>query len=354
MGDFNLDGHKLHYHPGRLKEWLDGKTVYPVYIENSPSGACNHRCRFCALDFMGYQRRFLDWDIFRDRLTEMGERGVKSMMHAGEGEPLLHPNLEEMMQHGKACGIDQALSTNGVLLDPSRAEKILPHAEWIRISLDAGTPDTYAMLHRTQARDFDQVLENLAAAARMRTAAGWRCTLGVQMLLPENRGEIRTLAVRARDAGADYLAIKPYSQHPKSGNTAYRDIRYAEDLALQEAAEQMSAPGFQVIFRANAMRKWDAPARDYCRCLALHFWTHIDAGGFVWACSMYMNDADFLLGNIHEEPFRAIWEGERRAKVMKRVAEELDARQCRVNCRMDEVNRYLHDLRNPPDHVNFI
>ena len=39
---------------------------------------------------------------------------------------------------------------------------------------------------------------------------------------------------------------------------------------------------------------------------------------------------------------------------MNWVENEWDTCQCRVNCRMDEVNRYLWSLENPPGHVNFI
>ncbi len=355
MEDFRFDSHKLHYHVSRVNDWLLGKNIFPIYVETSPSGACNHRCRFCGLDFMGYQRRFLDWDIFRDRVAEMGRLGVKSMAHAGEGEPLLHDRFEDMVQYGKECGIDQALSTNGVLLDPSRAERIMPCTEWIRISLDAGTAKTYAFLHRTKAEDFDRVLDNLAEAVRIRNANGWRCTLGIQMLLlPENRGEIGLLAERARSMGVNYLSIKPYSQHPLSQNTGYSNISYEEDLKLQKDAEAFSTEAFRVVFRAAAMKKWDESKRTYRRCRALPFWTHIDAGGFVWACAIFMGDDRFLLGNIYEETFEQIWVGERRRKVMEWVEDEWDTCQCRVNCRMDEVNRYLWSLENPPDHANFI
>jgi hypothetical protein len=36
------------------------------------------------------------------------------------------------------------------------------------------------------------------------------------------------------------------------------------------------------------------------------------------------------------------------------VEKKLDVSRCRVNCRMDEINRYLWDLKSPPEHVNFI
>jgi hypothetical protein len=39
---------------------------------------------------------------------------------------------------------------------------------------------------------------------------------------------------------------------------------------------------------------------------------------------------------------------------MRFVKNELNIDKCRVNCRMDPVNRYLWDLKSPPAHVNFI
>ena len=80
MDKYRIDSHKLIYHVPRVNDWLNGEITYPIYMEISPSGACNHRCTYCALDFMEYQQRYLDTNILKERLTEMGELGLKSVM----------------------------------------------------------------------------------------------------------------------------------------------------------------------------------------------------------------------------------------------------------------------------------
>src|ERR1035437_6949238 len=108
---FNIDGHKLHLHPERVAQWLvDPVNTYPIYVEISPVGHCNHRCSFCAVDYVGYKPESLDADVLADRLYEMGRLGVKSIMFAGEGEPLLHKDIGSLIEYTRHVGIDVALT----------------------------------------------------------------------------------------------------------------------------------------------------------------------------------------------------------------------------------------------------
>lgn len=352
---YRIDSHKLLFHPHRVARWLDGENIAPLYMEVSPSGLCNHRCTFCAKDYLGYPSRFLDTDLFLQRLKEFAALGIRSIMYGGEGEPLLHPDLAAIVAQTRSVGIDAAMSTNGVFLTPDLAATVLPLMDWVKVSVNAGTAAGYADIHRSSGDDFCTVMDNIAAAAALIREKGWSCTLGAQaILLPENAAEMEELAARVRAAGASYLVIKPYSQHHSSHTNAYSRIDYSGYDQLAERLEQFTTDSFSVIYRRHTMNKMQRLSRGYDHCLALPFWSYIDSAGEVWGCSSYIGDDRFSYGNINTETFSSIWSGDRRRSSLEFVAAGLDAEQCRMNCRMDEINLYLWELTHPSKHVNFI
>lgn len=355
MDKYRIDSHKLMFHISRVNDWLSGKPVYPIYIEVSPSGSCNHRCIYCGLDFMKYRQKFLETGIFKQRLVEIGKCGVKSIMYAGEGEPFLHKDMAEITKATKKAGIDTAFTTNGALFNKKLAEKILPYTSWIKVSINAAKPATYEKIHRCPKGDLKRVFKNMAYAAELRNKKIYDCTLGMQMvLLPQNSKEAGLLAKKAKEIGMDYLVVKPYSQHPQSKTKIFKDIKYSRYFDMADDLKRYNDKKFHIIFRINAMKKWDDTGKSYKHCLALPFWSYIDSDGNVWACSIYLTDKKFMVGNIYKDSFKQIYKSDKYKKLIDGAAKMLDTSKCRVNCRMDEINRYLWDLKNPPMHVNFI
>jgi radical SAM protein with 4Fe4S-binding SPASM domain len=334
--------------------WLKGKNIYPIYLEIGLFGGCNHRCIFCALDFLGYKPNELNGACLRRFVLEAAKRGVKSILYSGEGEPLLHNGATDIIIFTKKAGIDVAITTNGVMFKKEMAKRLLRYISWLRVSLNAGTELNYSIIHGSKQEDFNSVINNLKQAVRVRDKNKYNCTIGVQFLLiPENYKEVTILAKLLSDTGIDYLIIKPYSQHPSSINKINPKFKYSKLFYLEEELKKYSKDNFQIIFRRQTMNKL-GKNRPYRYCLGLSYASIITADGDIYPCVNFLGKKEFAFGNICHTTFRDIWEGKARKKVMNGIYTKWDIKNCREICRLDEINRYLWELKNPSEHVNFI
>lgn len=356
-----IDQHKMIYHPERVAQWLKARSleekqrVYPIYVEVSPVGNCNHRCVFCAVDYIGYKARRLDTTILSERLAEMGRLGVKSVMFAGEGEPLLHKDIDKLVIASYEAGIDCSFTTNGVLLD--KLDGVLDKVSWIKISMNGGQ-ESYAKVHKAKPEDYERVWTNVGRAIKNRVRLQSMPAIGLQVVvLPDNITDLQDVVKRAAHAGVDYVVLKPYSQHKSSITTKYALLEYS-DAQVKEVIQECkkySTDAFKVVVRENAMNEWDEGEHRYEKCLSTpYFWAYIMATGDVYGCSAYLLNDKFCYGNIGGHSFEDIWLGEKRKESIGYLANELDISQCRVNCRMNQVNKYLDDVAHPNKHANFI
>lgn len=350
--DIRMDSHKLIYHPETVARWLKGENIYPIEIEIGLTNACNHRCIFCAVDYTGYRPERIDSKVLISNLEELAPRGVKSIIYAGEGEPLLHREAPDIINKTKSLGIDAAMSTNGVLMTPELSRECLKSLTWIRFSVAGITDTTYNRIQQGRQGDLSKVLLNMEEAVRVKREQNLHTTLGVQLLLlPDNKDEIVQMGKELRDIGVDYFTIKPFSQHPQSQHILQVD--YREMLELEKEVNELQTDDYKVYFRAHSMQKLECK-RCYKHCWALPFMVYMDAKGNLWPCIVFMGKEELKYGNLYEESFTKIWEGGHRKKIIEYFMNMDLEKNCREICRLDEMNRYLDKLKNPDRHVNFI
>ncbi len=348
-----LDGHKLHLHPQRVAAFLAGQPIAPIYIEISPTNRCNLRCRFCALEYRQGESCDIDHARLQQLLCEFAEVGVRSVCFAGEGEPLLYPYFAEAVMQCARGGLHCAVATNGTCLDRELAVTMVRNLTWVKISLNAIRPATYAEIHRCSADNLERVLAGIAMLVEERRRCEGKATIGVQaVLLPENAGEMVEMAGRLRELGVDYFVIKPFNQNMHSSNTEYRRIDYRQYLWLAEPLQELSNDGFRVVFRLGALHKVISEQRPYGGCLGINFFALVHSDGNLYTCAPHSGVATNCYGNVYLAKFGEIWNSERRRAVSCQYATTLA--DCPVGCRLDEINRYLWELQHPSPHVNFI
>lgn len=355
MKHYDFDSHKLMYHCDRVGEYLIKKDCFPLYMEISPVGSCNHRCIFCAYDFIGHPYRRLHTGRLLRFIDECAHAGLRSILFAGEGEPLLHPDIVSMVTHAKKKGVDVGMFTNGHLLTRQIIKEILPALTFIRFSFNAGSPENYAAIHQVRPDIYTTVLKNIAMAVTLKKKEHLKADIGIQyVLLPENKDFLISAVKAIRKSGADYFVIKPFVH--QSALQSYRPKRsftFATVQRLLAAAEKLSNGHFRVIARRSAFQ--DYGKRKYQHCYGTSFISVLNSAGDIATCLPYWEQKKYVFGNINGQTFEEIWQSRKRRSIKKHLEKRLDVRKCPPNCRPNAINEFLWEITHPSvKHVNFI
>lgn len=348
----DADTHKLSFHPKRILEWLETGSCYPIHAELGITNRCNHKCVFCTLDWAHHGGTDINTDVMIKTLEEMSRNGLKSIYLAGEGEPTLHKGLPDILSAAKSMGIKSAMSTNGAKMTEELSRNILPNLSWIRYSVDAATPDTYAKIHGVNEKEFEKVMNNIALSASIKKELGLNVEIGVQTLfMPETAQEVELLCKIVKPMGVDNFQVKPAHNHP--GSSYKPGIYDFSRDAIQDRLAEMQTDEFTVVVRVKSAERL-TEKRNYTECHGFHFYALIDAHGDVVPCNIFYGKEEYTYGNINEQSFDSIWNGDRRKEIIEKIAKDNHCMCGNYRCRFDVMNRYLERVKNPEVNDVFI
>ena len=149
----------------RLREWKMIawgllSTGHPILAHIIPMRRCNLACAYCN-EFDNVSQPVPLKTMYRriDKLAELGT----SIITVSGGEPLLHPELDEILRRIRQTGALCGLITNGYLLTADRIQRLNRSGlEHLQISIDNVTPDEVS---KKSLKTLDRKLELLARYA---------------------------------------------------------------------------------------------------------------------------------------------------------------------------------------------
>lgn len=161
----------------RLAEHRDNLRKKPklTYLFFELTDACNLSCLHCGSNACPQNRAYLSTKDIERVLRSVAARYNPSeiMVCLTGGEPLLHPDFFSISQYAKELGFSCGMTTNGTLISPEVAERLIPDGICsVTVSID-GMATTHDWFRNTNG-SFDRAL------------------LGVRNLMNETRGRIST------------------------------------------------------------------------------------------------------------------------------------------------------------------
>lgn len=323
-GALILDSHKLSYHYDRVQAWEAGERIAPVSVDMSLTRACSAMCSFCYAMMQESQTRSnIKVTDALNLLDDFADIGVRSVSLVSDGESTLSKAYVPFIQHASSLGIDIGNATNAWEWDSDKVDQVLPYMTWIRFTVAAGTPQSYAKImykgpEYTQV--FDRAILNIKYAVDLKKRLNLKVTLGIQMvLMPELKDEIIPFAKLGIDLGVDYAVIKHCSDD-ESGSLGIDYSKYKPLYSLLTQAEEMSNDQTKIIVKWNKIKDGDKPS--YKRFYGPQFLLQISGSGLVAPSGMFFNSrySKLHIGNFTEERFKKIWESERYWRAMNYLA----------------------------------
>jgi MoaA/NifB/PqqE/SkfB family radical SAM enzyme len=323
-GALILDSHKLAFHYDRVQAWEAGERIAPVSVDMSLTRACGAMCSFCyAMMQESQSRSSIKVQDALNLADDFAEIGIRSVSLVSDGESTLSKAYVPFIQHLSSLGIDVANATNAWEWEAEKVDQILPHMTWIRFTVAAGRPESYAKImykgpQHTEV--FDRAIKNIKYAVDLKKKLGLKVTLGIQMvLMPDLKDEIIPFAKLGIDLGVDYAVIKHCSDD-ESGSLGIDYSQYEPLYDLLTQAEAMSNDQTKVIVKWNKIKDGDKPS--YKRFYGPQFLLQISGSGLVAPSGMFFNArySKLHIGNFTEERFKNIWKSERYWRAMNYLA----------------------------------
>ena len=321
--------------PGAAGSQGMGCIGFPSHPVWEMTTACNLRCIHCHASGGKRAPDELTTAEGKRLLDQLAEVRAFRMMAFTGGEPLVRPDLYELLAYAQALGFTNTIATNATLIDDEVARRLRRCGVVIAaVSVDGFDAETHDYV-RGQPGAFDAALEGMRALRRAGillhvniTAMEYNLdqmvplmqlvdSLGAGILLmyqlvPVGRG--REVGSAALDLGANERLIRFMAR-------AQRDVR--------AIMEPVAGPQYwPYLLQRNGIERGPLlrlAETVFHGCSAGRGFVYVKPNGEVWPCPFI----EVSCGNVRETPFPRIW-------ASSPVLEDLRAREERLEGRCGE------------------
>lgn len=240
-----------------VQQYVNGTIVLPrMYLY--PTARCNCNCPICQ--FQERHRRGLQLCSTEMRRTlamyhaYRGDIQEQTLIVSGDGEPLLYPAINELLDDAFSNRMRVFLTSNLTIPNRSGLYEKLTQCSMITISIKGLTAVAYAKYQglRDESK-FNTVMCNLETLLKLRedTKRVSKCLIGIaSLILPENSSVYNSFIDRAAAMGIDYLYLNQVEPSCEKHGIVFTDSEKAE--TLRQLQEYSIAPHKSMTVRVSS------------------------------------------------------------------------------------------------------
>lgn len=350
---------KVNYHPYLVEAFCKNEShkLNPVFVHLMPQNLCNQDCHFCSYRLENWKnseifntKLSIPWPKMEEILEDLQEMSVKAIEITGGGEPLAYPHINQLLDGIAERGFEVGLVTNATLLKEDRADKLFnTNFKWARVSIDAGTEETYCSVRRVPKHHWNKVWDGAKRAIDRREKG--KHIIGAGFVVTDmNWLEVKDGILRMAEFGFDNVRVS-YAFTPKGD-------KLIDEGQIQNVQDQIRSARDEVdedfhiadLFTERLFNQKLSPKQDYDYCGTKDLLCVIEGECNVYTCCTLTGTPSGLIGNIAGNiRFKELWEKTKGWRKNFNVR-----KRCQCACLYEKRNMAMLKLMNPPDHLNFI
>ena len=278
---------KIYKNSEYLKPWNYPLVSFPYVVDVELTNYCNLACRMCPHTLMKRDKGYMEETVLKKIVDECALNGA-AIRFIRWGEHLLHQNIFEYISYAKSKGVIVHLTTNGILLDRAKAEKLIDCGlDSVIFSMQGATKEAYEIMRDNN--KYDLLEKNIRYLVEIRQNKGVKNPVIhiSSTMTDETQDEIK--AFKDKWMGiVDSVGI---------GVTTFEYVNTPEN---QENVKEFTSKQY--------VRKEYRPCTEVLTKLSVN-WN----GDVTACCGDY--DSFLLLGNIKEKSLKEIWNSEKEKKI---------------------------------------
>lgn len=272
---------------------------FPSIIYLEPTNACNANCLFCPRQTMTRRVGFMDVELYRRIVDQVVELGPSELRLFHYGEPMLHPDLAEMIRYAHEKNLVARFQTNGLALTRERIHALLEAGmNYIGVSVNGLTARDYETMR--PGHSFETLTSNLMLLREEVQAYGKKCHIHLNAHVDRQEIQERDADIRAFKKHwltvADSLSISGLSLYDRIS------ILRRGEVTPTALAELTRAPDATVLCAEPFDRlvvKWDGRVSPCCADF----------------------DGQMLIGDLTAQSLRDVWNGTALERLQTEVRE---------------------------------
>lgn len=346
----------------------------PVSINLDLTTACNYACDHCVdMDILNMGIKY-QYDNLMKSLGRMCEKGLKSAILIGGGEPTVFPKFGEVVTFLKDRDVSVSVVSNGSGMKRvgEVADRFGP-LDWIRLSLDSGSDPTFQAMHKPKKKiTLEQICQDVkevkTAHPGLRIGFSfivtWKGAFTNDTSIVENIHEIEMATRLSREHLFDYISIKPFLVRSPENNaeivgvndswTDFDEIIERIRGAVTEA-KKLETDTFKVVESTNLRVLENKSYADYTQqpqtCHMTYFRQVLSPLG-LFNCPVYRHVDHAQIGSKDSYATQENYD-QTRADT-GRLIQDFDASsECKkVTCLYNSANWMIEDLIQNPEKLD--